>query len=40
MRKDRLAETLLSLVGPADRVASTVGDLMEEQRERGPVWFW
>jgi hypothetical protein len=40
MRKDRLAETLLSLVGPTDRVASTVGDLMEEQRERGPVWFW
>lgn len=40
MRRDRLAEVLLSLVGPADRVASAVGDLMEESASRGGVWFW
>ena len=40
MRRDRLAETLLSLVGPADRAASAIGDLMEETGERGRFWFW
>ena len=40
MRKGRAAEIALSLVGPADHVASVVGDLMEEARDRGPVWFW
>lgn len=40
MRRDRLAEALLSLVGPADRAASAIGDLMEEAGERGRFWFW
>jgi len=40
MRRDRLAESLLSLVGPADRAASAVGDLMEGVGARGGVWFW
>jgi hypothetical protein len=40
MRRDRLAEVLLSLAGPADRAASAVGDLMEESGARGMVWFW
>jgi hypothetical protein len=40
MRRGRLAEVLLSLVGPADRAASAVGDLMEETNRRGTVWFW
>jgi hypothetical protein len=31
---------LLSLVGPADRAASAVGDLVEEAPARGGVWFW
>jgi len=40
MRSDRLAEAILSLVAPADRVASAVGDLMEGADARGRVWFW
>ena len=40
MRKHRLAETLLSLVGPADRAASAIGDLIEEECERGRLRFW
>ena len=40
MRNDRLAEGLLSLVAPADRAASAVGDLMEDRRARDGVWFW
>jgi hypothetical protein len=40
VRRDHLAETLLSLVGPVDRAASAVGDLMEETSRRGRVWFW
>jgi hypothetical protein len=40
VRRDRLAEALLSLVGPADRAASVIGDLMEEAGERGRIWFW
>ena len=34
MRKADVAETLLSLVGSAERARSFVGDLMEEQRTR------
>jgi hypothetical protein len=40
MRKDRVAEALLSLVAPPDRAASTVGDLLEEADARGRLWFW
>jgi hypothetical protein len=40
MGRDRLAETLLSLVGAGDRAASAVGDLIEEAPARGGVWFW
>jgi hypothetical protein len=40
MRKHRLAEALLSLVGPADRAASAIGDLIEEEGGRGRFWFW
>jgi hypothetical protein len=40
VRKDLLAERLLSLVGPPERVASAVGDLMEEAGDRGSVRFW
>ena len=39
MRKDVVAETLLSLVGSTARSRSLVGDLMEEAR-RGRLWFW
>jgi hypothetical protein len=39
VRKDTVAETLLMLVGPAERVRSVVGDLMEEAG-RGRLWFW
>jgi hypothetical protein len=40
MRRDHLAEHILSLVAPPARVASAVGDLMEEASERGRFWFW
>ena len=40
MRRDRVAEYLVSLVAPPERAASAVGDLMEEAGERGRVWFW
>jgi hypothetical protein len=40
MRKHRLAEALLSLVGPPDRAASAVGDLIEQESGRGRLWFW
>ena len=40
MRKHHLAETLLSLVGPADRAASAIGDLIEEEFERARLSFW
>jgi hypothetical protein len=40
VRREHLAETLLSLVGPVDRAASAVGDLMEETGQRGRIWFW
>ena len=39
MRKDTIAETLLSLVGSTERVRSVIGDLMEEAG-RGHLWFW
>jgi len=39
-RADTLAETLLSLVGSADRAGSVVGDLIEEAGGRGRLWFW
>ncbi len=39
MRKDVVAETLLSLVGSTARARSLVGDLMEEAK-RGRLWFW
>jgi len=39
VRKDVVAETLLSLVGSTARSRSLVGDLMEEAR-RGRLWFW
>jgi hypothetical protein len=39
VRKDTVAETLLSLVGPRERACSLVGDVMEEAG-RGRVWFW
>jgi len=40
MRELGIAEWLLSLVLPADRAASVVGDFAEEADERGLVWFW
>lgn len=40
MRRDQIAEALLSLVAPADRAASAVGDLLEEADARGVFWFW
>ena len=40
MRRDRLAEKILSLVAPPDRVAAVVGDLMEDAGEQGRLWFW
>lgn len=40
VRRDVLAERLLSLAGSSEHVASAVGDLMEDARDRGSVWFW
>ena len=40
MRRDQIAEWLLSLVGDPGRSASTVGDLMELGGGQRPVWFW
>lgn len=39
MRKDTIAETLLSLVGSPIHARAVVGDLMEESG-RGRWWFW
>jgi len=39
VRKDHVADMLLSLVGSPARARSVVGDLME-QSDRGHVWFW
>lgn len=40
MDSARIAEWILALVIPPDRAATTLGDWMEDARERGPVWFW
>lgn len=40
MRSDRLAEAVLSMVAPAERAASAVGDLAEDADVRGAFWFW
>jgi hypothetical protein len=40
MRRARLAESLLALVGDPERGASTVGDLMEVAGDRRTFWFW
>ena len=37
MRRDRVAEYLVSLVAPPERAASAVGDLIEEAGERQAV---
>jgi hypothetical protein len=40
MRSASAAEWILSLVTSQDRVASTIGDLVEEASTRGVFWFW
>lgn len=40
MRTDDVAEFLLSLALPPERVAPAVGDLLEERPQRGAFWFW
>jgi len=40
VRSGRVAEAVLSLVAPAERAASAVGDLMEDAGTRRRVWFW
>jgi hypothetical protein len=40
MRSASVAEWILSQVLRPDRAASTVGDWLEDARDRGPVWFW
>ena len=40
MRSDRLAEAVLSMVAPAERAASAVGDLAEDADVRSAFWFW
>jgi len=40
MRSDRLAEAVLSMVAPAERAASAVGDFAEDADVRGAFWFW
>jgi hypothetical protein len=40
MRKDSIAEWVLSLVSTQERAASTAGDLLEEAEFRGVPWFW
>ena len=40
MRNVHLAEWLLSLAVSRESAASMVGDLLEEARTRGTVWFW
>src|SRR6516162_9990468 len=40
MRNVHLAEWLLSLAVSREGAASMVGDLLEEARTRGTVWFW
>lgn len=40
MRRDSLAQLILSLATTPDRAASTIGDLVEESSTRGSLWFW
>jgi hypothetical protein len=40
MRDTARAETLLSLFTSPARAAAIAGDLTEERKERGSVWFW
>jgi hypothetical protein len=40
MRNVHLAEWLLALVVSRENAASVAGDLLEEARTRGTVWFW
>ena len=40
MRRDRLAEAILSLVAPPDHAAAVVGDLMEDGAARNAFRFW
>jgi hypothetical protein len=40
MHKDRIAEQLLALLTTRERAASTAGDLIEDARTRGDLWFW
>lgn len=40
MRDTTRAERLLSLFTSPDRAAAIAGDLTEERRHRGAIWFW
>jgi hypothetical protein len=40
VRRDHLAQRILSLVVPAERAAAIVGDLVEAASHRGRSWFW
>ena len=40
MHKARIAEQLLALITTRERAASTAGDLIEDARTRGDLWFW
>jgi hypothetical protein len=40
MREIVVAERILSLTIAPDRAAALIGDLAEDLRERGCVWFW
>lgn len=40
MRRELLAEWILSLVTDREHAASTIGDLIEEAPANKPVWFW
>ena len=40
MRRDRMAERILGLFTSPERAAAVTGDLMEDARASGTVWFW
>jgi hypothetical protein len=40
MHKTNIAETLLTLFTSATRATEVSGDLAEERRSRGRIWFW
>jgi hypothetical protein len=40
MLKAEFAELILSMALPPGSAASITGDLVEETRTRGPLWFW